>query len=108
MKYVSGRTYSKSLQPRGKGRVRIPYKREERGIDGHPESRDEILKFIENQNRQLLNFIEATTETEEEGLLLEEVVDEEVEHLEIEKFNEYIDSEVDSDEEELQRSEEFL
>ena len=33
-------------------------------IPGIPDSREQILKFIRDQNRELQNFIEETTETE--------------------------------------------
>ena len=48
--------------PKGKAKARVAYKRESRGESGVPETREQILKFIKDQSKELQNFIDATDE----------------------------------------------
>ena len=62
--YVPGRVYVKEHVGKGKSRKGSVYKRESRNGDRVIESMPQILKFIKDQNKELLNFIQETTERE--------------------------------------------
>ena len=103
MKYIPEREYSKKHMSKGKSKVGVSYRREERA-DRVPESRVQLLKFLKDQNRELKNFIE---ETGEEKMLLSGVFDEEdISDDEEENVREDIDvDDSDSDEELLESAE---
>ena len=62
--YESGREYSKYHLPKGKANKGKCYEREERDSNNIPVSHKPLNKFIKDQNRELRNFIEETTEYE--------------------------------------------
>ena len=60
--YVQGRKYVKGHRKKGGGkRVKI-YQQEERNKDNVPESREKLLKFLSDQNRELSNMIKERNE----------------------------------------------
>ena len=94
--YIPGREYSKHHLPKGKTKVGKLYRREKRDSENVPESRPKILQFIKDHNKVLKHFID---ETEEEGKSFS--VGEPEKDEDDDRMEEYLDTLLDSDPEDL-------
>ena len=96
LEYVTGRTYSKNHLPRGKAKTGLKYKRELRNEENVPESHVQLKKFLFDQNKELHNFIQETTEHEQAVLASDifnevNILNEEVETVEYVEVDDEID-----------------
>ena len=101
---MPGRKYEKRHLQKGRARKGALYEREKRNSSNIPESRVQLQKFIDDQNRELRNFIAETTEEEVELPNLDPMTIED-EFWDSEEEGEggecLVESEYDSDEDKL-------